>query len=80
MIFLQAYPVNSWLERPSDTPLRTIKTVIHNLCKIYGNSILTYLNKIENVQGSELQKYLTKQLKVSSFKHPLKNKMIINNK
>lgn len=61
--FLVAYPVNTWAERPSDTPLRTIKTVIHTLCKVYGTNILSHFSKIENAQGSELHKYLTKTLK-----------------
>ncbi|KAG7153303.1 Cytoskeleton-associated protein 5-like [Homarus americanus] len=61
--FLVAYPVNTWSERPSDTPLRTIKTVIHTLCKVYGTTILSHFSKIDNAHGSELHKYLTKALK-----------------
>ncbi|XP_045137050.1 cytoskeleton-associated protein 5-like isoform X4 [Portunus trituberculatus] len=61
--FLVAYPVSTWSERPSDTPLRTIKTVIYTLSKAYGHSILGHFSKIENAQGSELHKYLTKSLK-----------------
>ncbi|KAK7077046.1 hypothetical protein SK128_006637 [Halocaridina rubra] len=61
--FLIAYPLSSWSDRPSDTPLRTIKTVIHTLCKTYGTTILSHFSKIENAHGSELHKYLTKTLK-----------------
>ncbi|KAG0714752.1 Cytoskeleton-associated protein 5 [Chionoecetes opilio] len=61
--FLVTYPVSSWSERPSDTPLRTIKTVIYALGKAYGPSILGHFSKIDNFQGSELHKYLTKSLK-----------------
>nr|XP_045625375.1 cytoskeleton-associated protein 5-A-like isoform X2 [Procambarus clarkii] len=61
--FLVAYPVNTWSERPSDTPLRTIKTVIHTLCRVYGTTILSHFSKIDNAHGSELHKYLTKALK-----------------
>ncbi|KAK8386172.1 hypothetical protein O3P69_010709 [Scylla paramamosain] len=61
--FLVAYPVSTWSERPSDTPLRTIKTVIYTLSKAYGHSILGHFSKIDNTQGSELHKYLTKSLK-----------------
>ncbi|XP_069958964.1 cytoskeleton-associated protein 5-like isoform X2 [Cherax quadricarinatus] len=63
--FLVAYPVSSWSERPSDTPLRTIKTVIHTLCRVYGTTILSHFSKIDNAHGSELHKYLTKVLKKS---------------
>lgn len=62
----QAYPVSTWSERPSDTPLRTIKTVIYTLSKAYGHSILGHFSKIDNSQSSELHKYLTKSLKVSA--------------
>lgn len=61
--FLMAYPLSSWADRPSDTPLRTIKTVIHTLCKTYGTTILSHFSKIENAHGSELHKYLSKTLK-----------------
>lgn len=61
--FLVAYPVSTWSERPSDTPLRTIKTVIYTLSKAYGHSILGHFSKIDNSQSSELHKYLTKSLK-----------------
>ncbi|XP_071537702.1 cytoskeleton-associated protein 5 isoform X3 [Panulirus ornatus] len=61
--FLVAYPVSSWAERPSDTPLRTMKTVIHTLCKEYGTTILSHFSKIDNAHGSELHKFLTKALR-----------------
>ncbi|CAL4124725.1 unnamed protein product, partial [Meganyctiphanes norvegica] len=61
--FLEAYPVSTWTDRPSDTPLRTIKTVIHTLCQVYGSAILSHFSRIDNSQGSELHKYLTKTLK-----------------
>ncbi|RXG68860.1 Cytoskeleton-associated protein 5 [Armadillidium vulgare] len=57
-----AYPSNTWAERPSSTPIRTIKTVLHTLVKEYGSDILKYLSQVPNIQGSELQKYVIKDL------------------
>ena len=62
--FFQTFPMNTWVDR-SDVPLRTIKTVIHTLCKIFGYSILPHLDSIPGSHGSDLHKYITKTLKVS---------------
>ncbi|XP_055384465.1 protein mini spindles isoform X2 [Condylostylus longicornis] len=59
--FMLALPSSWWLQRPSDTPLRTVKTIIHNMTKIKGNAILQHLNKIPS--HSELHAYLIKILK-----------------
>ena len=37
---LQAFPSNTWANRPSDTPLRTIKTVIHTLAQLRGAKVM----------------------------------------
>lgn len=39
--FLVAFPSNTWKQRPSDTPLRTIKTILHTLAKLKGNKVRT---------------------------------------
>ncbi|XP_059619515.1 protein mini spindles isoform X2 [Phlebotomus argentipes] len=59
--FMVALPSAWWHQRPSDTPLRTIKTIIHNMAKIKGNAILQHLNKIPS--HSELYTYLIRILK-----------------
>ncbi|XP_058466115.1 protein mini spindles isoform X2 [Malaya genurostris] len=59
--FMLALPSVWWQQRPSDTPLRTIKTIIHNMTKIKGNSILQHLNKIPS--HSELNTYILRILK-----------------
>lgn len=60
--FMLALPSAWWQQRPSDTPLRTVKTIIHNMAKIKGSSILQHLNKIP--KHSELHAYLIRILKV----------------
>ncbi|XP_037896090.1 protein mini spindles isoform X4 [Glossina fuscipes] len=59
--FMLALPSSWWQTRPSDTPLRTVKTIIHNMAKIKGNAILQHLNQIPT--HSELHTYLIKILK-----------------
>ncbi|XP_054741360.1 protein mini spindles isoform X5 [Anastrepha obliqua] len=59
--FMLALPSSWWQTRPSDTPLRTVKTIIHNMAKVKGNAILNHLNQIPT--HSELYAYLIKILK-----------------
>ena len=59
--FMLALPSTWWTQRPVDTPLRTVKTIIHNMTKIKGNAILQHLNKIPS--HSELNTYILRILK-----------------
>ncbi|KRG01671.1 protein mini spindles isoform X3 [Drosophila mojavensis] len=59
--FMLALPSTWWQNRPSDTPLRTVKTIIHNMAKVKGNGILQHLNQIPT--HSELHTYLIRILK-----------------
>jgi cytoskeleton-associated protein 5 len=61
--FMLALPTQWWAQRPSDTPMRTIKTIIHNMTKIKGTGILNHLNNIP--KHSELNTYVLRILKVS---------------
>ncbi|XP_077282854.1 msps cytoskeleton-associated protein 5 isoform X2 [Temnothorax americanus] len=56
--FLKDYPTTWWKKRKSDTPLRTIKTVLHSMTRVKGSSILNHLTLINNTNESELQAYL----------------------
>ncbi|XP_068082829.1 protein mini spindles [Anabrus simplex] len=60
-IFLRDYPSSVWKRRSSDTPCRTVKTILHTLVKIVGSEkILQFLHQIDNLNESELQPYLIK--------------------
>lgn len=37
--FLKAFPSQTWKTRSSDTPLRTVKTILHSLVKLKGNKV-----------------------------------------
>ncbi|KAG1678360.1 Cytoskeleton-associated protein 5 [Nymphon striatum] len=65
-IFLKQFPIASWKERSMDTPLRTIKTILHSLAKAEGNKILSHVTLIEDVKNSEVVAYLHRVLKDSS--------------
>ena len=65
--FLLTLPSSWWQTRQSDTPLRTVKTIIHNMVKIKGVGIVNHLNQIPS--HSELRAYLIKIIRVSKSKN-----------
>ncbi len=51
--FLKAYPSSYWkrqqaeVEGASDTPMRTVKTILHTLTKLRGDAVLDHLSKVQ---------------------------------
>ncbi|CAH8828703.1 unnamed protein product [Trichobilharzia szidati] len=64
--FLKAFPSSFWGSQKSDVPLRTIKTLLHVLCRLQGPSILKFLEDIPNKEDSDLEAYLIRTLKNTS--------------
>jgi len=60
--FLVSYPSSYWKQQEDDTPMRTIKTVIHTLVKHQGEGILGSLGRVSDPQSSELVPYIRKLL------------------
>ena len=60
--FLKAYPSSYWKRQESDTPMRTVKTVLHTMAKAKGDAILDHLSRINDPSNSELVPYLRKLL------------------
>ena len=56
--FFQAYPTSYWKKQDSDTPLRTIKTLLHSFVKCKGDEILDHLTRVDDPENSELVVYL----------------------
>ena len=56
--FLVSYPGSYWKQQADDTPMRTVKTVIHTLVKQQGEAILGCLNRIQDPQASKLVPYI----------------------
>eukprot|EP00053_Salpingoeca_punica_P018060 m.175474 g.175474 ORF g.175474 m.175474 type:complete len:667 (-) comp17349_c2_seq1:376-2376(-) len=44
--FLRAHPPAAWKQRKDDTPLRTVKTIIHSLVKALDIEVLPYLTEV----------------------------------
>ncbi|KAG5446885.1 Cytoskeleton associated protein 5 [Clonorchis sinensis] len=68
--FLKAFPSASWKTRKSDVPIRTIKTLLHVMCRMQGPSILDLLETIPNKEDSELEAYLNRTLKTIGSSGP----------
>lgn len=60
--FLKAHPSSYWKQQSSDTPIRTVKTIIHSMVKLRGDEILDHLTRIPDPDNSELVPYLKKLL------------------
>merc|ERR1719507_369479 len=60
--FLRANPTSYWKTQESDTPVRTVKTVVHTLTKLMGDAVLDPLGLIKKPENSELVPYLRKLL------------------
>ncbi|XP_063930783.1 protein mini spindles isoform X2 [Zophobas morio] len=61
--FLKEFPSTWWKNKPTDTALRTIKTILHSSVKIRGGSIMLHFGKISNPSESEIESYILKLLK-----------------
>ncbi|XP_050682742.1 protein mini spindles [Leptidea sinapis] len=64
-LFYKAYPNSYWKKNTdmSDTPYRTVKTLVHTLVKSKGSSITNHLTQIPDINESDLYPYLHKVLK-----------------
>ena len=61
--FLRMYPSTSWNGKPSDLPLRTVKTLLFHLAKAKQKQILADLQKIGVPEDSEIKIYINKLFK-----------------
>ncbi|NXS97526.1 CKAP5 protein, partial [Jacana jacana] len=64
-IFLKAFPREKLKQSKGWFPIRTLKTLLHALCRLKGPKILDHLTMIENKNESDLEAYLCKALKHS---------------
>ncbi|CAL1547332.1 unnamed protein product [Lymnaea stagnalis] len=68
-LFFQQFPTSSWKSRPNlDMPIRTIKTLLHNLAKLKGHKILSHTGLIGASENSEVEAYLHTVLSKSGGK------------
>uniref|UniRef100_A0A8C3CLF4 TOG domain-containing protein n=1 Tax=Cairina moschata TaxID=8855 RepID=A0A8C3CLF4_CAIMO len=57
---LKSIPKEKLRQCTNELPLRTLKTLLHTLCKLKGARILDHLTLIEDAAGSEVEAYLRK--------------------
>lgn len=61
--FLSQYPSSSWQSKPSDLPLRTVKTLLFHLAKAKQGKIIDDLDSIHVPEDSEIKIYIVKLFK-----------------
>ncbi|KAK5643087.1 hypothetical protein RI129_006932 [Pyrocoelia pectoralis] len=62
-MFLKDFPSTWWKSKSMDTPLRTVKTILHSMTRMKGGQLMLHLGKIPNMNDSELETYLLRLLK-----------------
>ncbi|XP_041131706.1 cytoskeleton-associated protein 5-like isoform X3 [Polyodon spathula] len=63
--FMKIFPKDKLKQLKSDIPLRTLKTLLHTLCRLTGPKILDHMTMIENKNESELETHLRRVVKHS---------------
>ncbi|KAF7707626.1 hypothetical protein HF521_018844 [Silurus meridionalis] len=63
--FMKVFPKEKLKQLKSDVSHRTLKTLLHTLCKLTGAKILDHLSMIENRNESELEAHLRRVVKHS---------------
>ncbi|XP_056271762.1 cytoskeleton-associated protein 5 isoform X2 [Pseudoliparis swirei] len=71
--FMKIFPKEKLKQLKSDVPHRTLKTLLHTLCKLTGAKILDHLSMIENRNESELEAHLRRAVKYSGNLSGLKS-------
>ncbi|KAI2648457.1 Cytoskeleton-associated protein 5 [Labeo rohita] len=64
--FMKVFPKEKLKQLKSDVPHRTLKTLLHTLCKLTGAKILDHMSMIENRNESELEAHLRRVVKHSA--------------
>ncbi|KAI5733008.1 hypothetical protein M8J76_006606 [Diaphorina citri] len=60
-VFLKTFPSAWWRSQPVNTPLRTVKTVIHSMARNRKSDLVVYLKQVPGVtEDSELYYYVHK--------------------
>ncbi|XP_069714065.1 cytoskeleton-associated protein 5 isoform X3 [Phaenicophaeus curvirostris] len=64
-VFLKVFPKEKLKQCKSELPIRTLKTLLHALCKLKGPEILDHFTMIDNKNESELEAYVHRVIKHS---------------
>ncbi|XP_065835694.1 cytoskeleton-associated protein 5-like isoform X2 [Oscarella lobularis] len=66
--FLSRHPPSAWASHREDTPLRTVKTLLHILVNRKSDAILDCLGLIPNATETDVYRYITRELEKHSRK------------
>nr|XP_033784266.1 cytoskeleton-associated protein 5 isoform X2 [Geotrypetes seraphini] len=61
--FMKVFPKDKMKQHKNELPIRTLKTILHTLCKLKGPTIMDHLSMIENKNESELETHLLRVMK-----------------
>ncbi|XP_029845565.2 cytoskeleton-associated protein 5 [Ixodes scapularis] len=67
-LFLRAYPAPFWEGRPSDTPLRTVRTLLYKLAALEGHRLLRHAELVAGHEDSALVHTVAKMIKLHARK------------
>ncbi|CAN7938636.1 unnamed protein product, partial [Ixodes hexagonus] len=67
-LFLKAYPAAFWDKRPSDTPLRTVRTLLYKLAALQGHRLLRHAELVAGQEDSALVSTINKMMKLHARK------------
>lgn len=67
-LFLKAYRGSFWESRSSDTPLRTVRTILYKLAAIKGHKLLRHAEMVAGQEESGLVQTINKMLKMHARK------------
>lgn len=68
-LFMKQFPTTWWKLKESDTPIRTVKTILHTMVKMKGATLMLHLGKVPNTNDSEMEAYILRLLKVNLQKY-----------
>lgn len=63
--FMKVLPKEKLKRQKAELPIRTLKTLLHTLCKLKGAKIMDHMTMIENRKESELEAHLLRVMKHS---------------
>ncbi|XP_053491174.1 cytoskeleton-associated protein 5 [Ictalurus furcatus] len=63
--FMQAFPKELLKQKPYNMAHRTVKTLLHTMCRLVGPKIIDHLSLIENSSESEVEAHLRRAMKHS---------------
>lgn len=75
--FFSQFPTSFWKQQPIDTPNRTMKTILHSMTRVKGQTLLSHFSLIQNPNSSEMYGLLMKMLKMLKVEENNKPQQVV---